>query len=397
MKIMLKHLNPLILIAFTVIILHACRTGTGDKAENTKTAMAVSPGFSFYVGTYTGQGSRGIYKCRMHKDGTLELSGLAAETENPSYLALSHCGEFLLAVNENSPSGTVASFRIKDDSLVPVSRQVSGGEHPCYVSINEAGYVLTANYSSGSVGLLKIGSNGELSEILDIQQHKGKGLTDRQKGPHAHSVYFETGTSRIISADLGTNKIWFSVLDTLHARLLPSKQESLSMAPGAGPRHIAFHPDGNYIYVINELNSTVTLVEKDPNGEFVRGPSYTTLPVGYEGPNYCADIHISSDGRFVYASNRGHNSIANFRVEPVTGALDLAGHSPSSGEWPRNFTLSPCEDYLLVANQHSDNIVSFKRDISTGFLYAIDTIDMPSPVCIAFMKLNIDAAARDLF
>jgi 6-phosphogluconolactonase len=397
MKIMLKRMNPLVLVVFTVIILHSCRTGTGDKAENTYTAGPGSSGFSFYVGTYTGQVSRGIYKYRMHTDGTLEFSGLAAETENPSYLALSPGGEFLLAVNENSPSGTVTSFRIENDSLVPLSRQPSGGEHPCYVSISEAGYVLTANYSSGSVGLLKIDSRGELSEILDIQHHKGKGSTDRQKGPHAHSVYFEPGTSRIISADLGTNEIWFSVLDTLQSRLLPSKQENLSMARGAGPRHIAIHPDGKNIYVINELNSTVTLLEKNASGEFVRGPSFTTLPAGYEGPNYCADIHISPDGRFVYASNRGHNSIAIFRVEPVRGALELSGHISSCGEWPRNFTLSPGGDYLLVANQHSDNIVSFKRDISTGFLEAVDTAEVPSPVCIAFRQKGTDAAARHSF
>lgn len=390
-------MKTLVLYIFALILLHACQTGTGDKTSNKGTAGSEMPGFSFYVGTYTGEESRGIYKCLVNNRGMLELKDLVSETANPSYLALSHDGEFLLAVNENSPAGTVESYRVGEDTLLYVSSQASGGEHPCFVSINEAGYILTANYSSGSVGLLKMDQSGELSDLLDIQQHSGEGSTDRQQGPHAHSAYFEPGTSRVIAADLGSNEIWFSLLDTLQSRLLPAAQHSLGMAPGAGPRHIAFHPDGKYIYVINELNSTVTLVEKDEGGEFVRGTSFTTLPPDYAGPNFCADIHISSDGRFVYASNRGHNSIAIFEVEPETGALHLSGHSSTCGEWPRNFALSPGEEFLLVANQHSDNIVSFKRDIPGGKLEAIDTIEVPSPVCIAFSKLSSGTAAKGSF
>ena len=382
------------LYIFALILLHACQTGTGDKTHNKGTAGSELPGFSFYVGTYTGQESRGIYKCRMNNRGMLELAGLVSETDNPSYLTLSHDGEFLLAVNEKSPSGTVESFRIRADSLLHVSRQASGGEHPCFVSINSAGYVLTANYSSGNVGLLKMDKSGELSEVMDIQQHSGMGSTDRQQGPHAHSAYFEPGTSMVIAADLGSNEIWFSLLDTLQSRLLPSEPYSLSMEPGAGPRHLVFHPDGKCLYVINELNSTVTLVEKKESGEYVKGPSFTTLPADYEGPNYCADIHITPDGRFVYASNRGHNSIAIFRVEHGTNDLDPAGHSSTGGEWPRNFALSPGEEYLLVANQHSDNVVSFKRDSSSGRLSPVDTLSLPEPVCIAFSKPGTGTAAK---
>jgi len=386
MKAMPKPIKALVAVIFTAIVLQSCITGPGDKTRKAGTAGSASSGLTFYVGTYTGQESRGIYKCRINSGGKMELRGLVSETENPSYLALSHNGEYLLAVNENSPTGTVESFRIGDDTLLFISRQATGGEHPCFVSINEKGYVLTANYTSGNVGLLKMDSTGELSEILDIQQHEGKGLTERQQGPHAHSAYFEPGTPGVISADLGTNEIYFYILDSLQSRLVPPDQKSLRMTAGAGPRHMAFHPGGKYIYVINELNSTVTLVEKDEGGEFVRGASFTTLPAAYEGPNYCADIHISSDGRFVYASNRGHNSIAIFGVEPETGALQLSGHSSTCGEWPRNFTLSPGEDYLLVANQYSGNIVSFRRDSSGGGLSPVDTLSLADPVCLLFSR-----------
>ncbi|MDT8400678.1 MAG: lactonase family protein [Bacteroidales bacterium] len=386
MRKTLQYSKPLILIISAAIIMNACRPRTADNYGDSGTAAGELAGFLFYVGTYTGSESRGIYKSLLGEDGSLRLSGLATQTENPSFLALSPCGDFLLAVNENSPAGTVESFRIKDDSLVLVSRQSSGGEHPCYVSINEAGYVLTANYSSGNVGLLKMNKGGRLGELLDIQQHTGKGSGDRQEGPHAHSVYFEPGTSMVISSDLGTNEIWFSVLDTVQGRLLPANQQNLMMEPGAGPRHMAFHPNGSYIYVINELNSTVTLVKKNKSGEYEKGLSFTTLPAGYEGPNYCADIHIAADGRFVYASNRGHNSIAIFKVEPETGILTPSGHCSSSGEWPRNFVLSPDENFLLVANQNSDNIVSFKRDINSGLCEPVDTISIPDPVFILFGK-----------
>ncbi|MEA1885637.1 MAG: lactonase family protein [Bacteroidota bacterium] len=344
----------------------------------------VGSALPFYIGTYTGSGSRGIYKGLLDNEGHIELKGLAAETENPSFLAFSTNGEFLLAVNEIGPEGKLESFRIEGDSLILVSRSSSGGAHPCFVSLNNDGYILTANYSSGTVGLLKMNNKGELNGLLDAQQHRGSGTTNRQKGPHAHSAMFEPASTGVISVDLGTNELWFSELDTIGEKLLPAKQGRLAMDPGAGPRHLAFHPTGKWLYVINELNSTVTLVKKNETGIFERGPSYSTLPASYEGDNYCADIHISSDGNYVYASNRGHNSIAIFKVENKTGSLIPSGHSPTCGEWPRNFALSPGEDYLLVANQHSNNIVSLRRDRLSGSVEAVDTIKVTSPVCILF-------------
>ena len=366
-----------LIILISALAIYGCRN---SQERVTPVEFAIP----FYIGTYTGTGSKGIYRGLLDNEGGIELKGLAAETENPSFLTLRPGGEYLLAVNENSPEGTVESYWSKGDSLVMIDRSSSGGSHPCFVTVNEEGWILTANYSSGNVGLLSIDSRGDLSELLDIQQHTGSGTTERQLGPHAHSAWFEPASKMVISVDLGTNELWFSELDTIQKKLIAVEQSRLSMDAGAGPRHLAFHPRLPWLCVVNELNSTVTLVKKNKDGSYERGQSFATLPDDYDGDNYCADIHISSDGNFVYASNRGHNSIVIFKTDQETGTLKLIGHRNTCGEWPRNFTFSPDENYILVANQNSDNIVSFKRDNYTGFLEPVDSISVPSPVCILF-------------
>jgi 6-phosphogluconolactonase len=341
---------------------------------------------SFYVGTYTTSESRGIYKYLLQKDGSLEHIGLAAKSENPSFLTMSADKKFILAVNEidNEGVGTVESFLITDDSLAFISRSSSGGAHPCFVAINELGFVLTTNYTSGNVGLLRLNKNGELSPLLDVQTHIGSSTHKNQKGPHAHSAWFVPSDNTIIAVDLGTNDLWFSQLDTGLQKLIPSDPQTLAMQPGAGPRHLAFHPNGQWIYVVNELGCTITLVRKTDNSNYKKSVSFSTLPISYTEPNTCADIHISSDGKFVYASNRGHNSIAIFKVIADTGSLSLIGHQPTFGYAPRNFSLSPDDNFLLVANQHTNNIVSFKRDKINGLLIYLQQIDAPTPVCILF-------------
>lgn len=343
--------------------------------------------YSFYVGTYTDNESEGIYKYILQKDGHLKSLGLAARSENPSFLAMSADKRYLLAVNEISNEdgvGTVESFSITNDSLSFISRSTTGGAHPCFVNLNKSGYVLTANYTGGNVGLLKLNNKGELSDPLDIQQHSGKGTSERQQAPHAHSAWFDTDDTTVISVDLGTNELWFSQLDTIQNKLHPSDPFKLGIAAGAGPRHLVFHPNNKWIYVLNELNSTISLVLKTDRNQYKRGLSFSCLPLAYTKTNTAADIHISSDGNFVYASNRGHNSIAIFRVNSHDGSLNLLAHESTRGIGPRNFSLSPDENYLLVANQHSNNIVSFKRDKTTGLLDYVDQTDAPSPVCILF-------------
>ena len=340
----------------------------------------------FFVGTYTHGKSEGIYAYLLRKDGTLSLNGLAAKAVNPSYLAKSNKGKFLLAVNEvnNKDSvGFVSSFLITKDSLLAVSKNSSGGADPCFVAVNDDGYVLVANYTGGNIGLLKLNGKGQLSGLLDVEQHNGKGSTERQKGPHAHSAWFETDTT-IISVDLGTNELWFSKIDTTARKLQPLNPNRLKMETGAGPRHLTFHPNKKWIYVINELNGTITQLQKKPQETYAIVNTVTTLPKGYTGINTCADIHISSDGKFVYASNRGHNSIAIYKVTQENGFLQLIAFEPTRGDGPRNFALSPDENYLLVANQNTNTIVSFKRNKVTGLLEFFDEIEAPSPVCILF-------------
>ncbi|MCD6543055.1 MAG: lactonase family protein [Flavobacteriaceae bacterium] len=372
-------MKPLFLLSL-VLILNSCK----NKQENTQKTVQNHP---FYVGTYTNGNSEGIYKYVLQNDGKLTKIGLVAKSENPSFLTWSHNKKFLLAVNETNPkggTGSVESFSINGDSLSLISRSSSGGAHPCFVATNESDFILTANYTSGNVGLLQLNKKGELSDILDIQQHFGKGTTERQKTPHAHSAWFDFDNKNIISIDLGTNELWFSKLNTTLQKFIPSKPEKLMMPPGAGPRHLIFHPNKKWIYVVNELDCTVSFIQKNNKGNYEIVSSVSTLPVNYTDPNSCADIHVSKDGRFVYASNRGHNSIAIFKVDTNDGSLKLIGHEPTKGETPRNFSLSPDNGFLLVANQLTNNIVSFKRDKKTGQLDYVSQIEAPTPVCILF-------------
>ena len=236
----------------------------------------------------------------------------------------------------------------------------------------------------GNVGLLKLNDTGNLSELLDIQTHSGKGSTDRQEAPHAHSAWFDKGSNQVIAVDLGTNELWFSTLDEEQQQLIPSNPNTLKMEPGAGPRHLSYHPNGKWIYVLNELNATITIVEKQSDSTYLKGPSISILPEGFNEANTSADIHTTSDGKFVYASNRGHNSIAICKVNEKDGTLSLVGHESTKGDGPRNFSLSPNENFLLVANQNTDNIVAFKRDSDTGLLSFVSQVEAPTPVCILF-------------
>ncbi len=342
-----------------------------------------APIHSFFVGTYTSELSEGIYNYLLHSDGSLTQVGLALKTENPSFLALTADKKYLLAVNEKE-LGTVESFSVNVETLIFNSRQPSGGKNPCFVTINTSGFVLTANYSSGNIGLLKLDDMGHLSDILDIQQHEGGGGSERQGVPHAHSAWFELSGDGVISVDLGTNDLWFSRLDQDKQKLIMSNQLKLDLEPGAGPRHLAFHPDGKWFYSVNELNSSVTLINKTDTGVFEKGPSVSALPVGYTDPNTCSDIHISRDGKFVYVANRGHDSIAVFKASFMDGSLTLLGHKSTGGKGPRNFTLSPDEKYLLIANQQTNNIVVLKRDVKSGLLKYKTQIEAPTPTCIVF-------------
>lgn len=360
----------------------ACNYVTDNTVDEKKSEPA-----SFFIGTYTNGSGEGIYRCSLTNTGQLGKPMLVAKSVSPSFLAFSADKKNLLAVNEiadENNMGTVESYHVADDSLLFVSRSSSGGAHPCHISINSAKDVLIANYTGGNVGLLKLKSDGKLSQLLDTQQHFGHGSNSRQEKPHAHSVWFVPNSNLIVSADLGTNELWFSQIDTLKQKLQYNDLQKMKMANGAGPRHVAFHPSGKWIYVVNELNSTITHVFLRSNQNIDTVCSVSTLPENFTGNNTCADIHVSHDGRFVYASNRGHNSLAIFSINQTTGYLNLVGFESTRGESPRNFTLSPNDDFILVANQLSNNIVSFKRDKNSGKITYVSQTEALTPVCLLF-------------
>lgn len=360
------------LMLITIVLMTGCKS---IQKENS----------SFYVGTYTQKDSKGIYKYTISSKGKLEKIGLAAETINPTFLVRSKDSKTLFAVAEINENGTgfVKSFKIENETLQLISKEESGGAGPCFVALNDDNYIVTANYGGGSVGLLKTDASGKLSSLLDVQQHVGKGTTSRQEGPHAHSAWFHPTKKELISVDLGTNQLWFSTIDTQKNELVLTTQKTLEMAAGAGPRHLTFHPNNKWIYVLNELNNTVSLVkEKDEN--YVVTSSIGTLPTEFTAYSNAADIHITKDGKFLYASNRGHESIVMYEVNQQNGTLKNIGFQDVLGKNPRNFSLSPNEEFLVVANQDTDNIVSFKRNATTGLLTFVSEIAAPMPVCILF-------------
>lgn len=360
-------------------------TATNSDREATVDSSLEMP---FYVGTYTDGQSEGIYKYVLSAEGSLKNIGLAARAENPSFLAFSPDRKQLLVVNEVSNAeaqGYVSSFKIDRDTLLLLDQKPSGGAHPCHIVSRADGYVVVANYSGGNMGLLRWQPDGTLSELLDVQQHKGSGTHPRQEGPHAHSGWF-TPEGGVIAVDLGTNQLWFSEIDTVTHKFTSGMQNTFSMESGAGPRHLALHPKNSGIYVINELSSSISFLKKNADGgqHYEIEQTLSTLPQGYSDANTCADIHISDEGKFVYASNRGHNSIAIYSVNPDSGKLLLLGHEPTRGETPRNFSLSPDSRFLLVANQTTNSISSFQRDPLTGLLTFIDQTEAFAPVCILF-------------
>ena len=346
----------------------------------------------FYVGTYTDSGSEGIYRFGIDlATGKLHSNGLAALSENPSYLALTRDGKYLLAVREtqddnNQKMGYIELFSVDGSgNLSSVNKVSSGGAHPCHVTVNEDGAVLASNYTGGNIALMHIQPTGELSEVLSVDQHTGTGpVKERQEKPHVHSALFEPEGKRIFVADLGIDQIKVYTIDKSTFALKPNKYPEIKMASGSGPRHMVIHPNNKLLFVVNELNSTVSVVHLLENGSFKIGETVSILPVGFSKPNTGADIHLSPDGNFLYVSNRGMNSIAIFAVQQKESKIRLLGQEDTRGEMPRNFTLTPNGEYLLVANQNSDNIVAFKRNSETGLLTFTDQINAFKPVCLLF-------------
>ena len=353
-----------------------------------------------YVGTYTvGTRSEGIYLVRMdRRSGRLQRVGSVDAGANPSFLGTHPNGRFLYAVNElehynGRPTGAVSAFAIARDTgaLTRLNEQPSGGGAPCFMSVDKSGCVaLVANYAGGSVALLPIQANGALAPAAHVVQHTGKGPNaERQEAPHAHCILPDPSNRFALAADLGADRVFVYRLDLEGKSLRHVEGGDAAMRPGAGPRHIAFHPTLPLVFVANELDSTVaTLRFGAERGVLSLLDTLSTVSAGWTGTNYPADIHVAASGRTLYLSNRGHNSIAVFSVAESTGALVLDQTVSTEGDWPRNFSLDPTGRWLLAANQRSDSVVVFGRDPDNGRLTPTrppQQIAIPRPVCLRFL------------
>jgi 6-phosphogluconolactonase len=347
-----------------------------------------------YVGTYTSGASKGIYRLDLDlATGALTTAGEPTPAVHPSFLALHPSGRFLYAVNETGesrgdPTGGVSAFAIdaRNGALTFLNRQPSGGPAPCHLSLDKDGrHLLVANYWGGSVEVLPIEADGRLGAPSDLRQHEGRGPHPlRQDGPHAHAVNLDPGGTLALVADLGLDLLVAYRYDPARGTLTPREGASVRLAAGAGPRHFTFDPQGRVAYVLNELNATITALGYDATAPSFRElQTVPTLPAGFTGENTTAEIVVRPDGRFVYASNRGHDSIAIFAVDTATGKLTPAGHQPTLGKRPRNFAIDPTGTFLLAANQGSDSIVVFRIDPSSGALAPVGTpFRVPAPVCL---------------
>lgn len=346
-----------------------------------------------HVGTYTRQPQghgEGIYGYDFDPDtGSLTHRQTTGGVVNPSFLALAADGQHLYAVNEGE-RGQVTAFRrdLATGELHELNTQVSEGDGPCYVSLSSSGkHVLVANYGSGSIAALPIQEDGGLQPASSAVQHHGSSVNpSRQEGPHAHMIAPAPDGKFILAVDLGLDRIFAYQLDPNSGTLTTAGEPAGANAePGAGPRHFAATPDHRYVYVINELASTLTAYAYDSETAAMRPlQTESTLPADFEGQNTTAQVVISPDGRYVYGSNRGHDSIVFWAIGD-DGGLTFAGRVPSGGKEPRNFNIDPSGRWLLAANQNSDAIVTFRRDADSGALEPTgDVTEVPTPVCIVF-------------
>lgn len=355
-----------------------------------------------YVGTYTrlGQratGSEGIYVFRMDpQTGALEPVASLGGVENPSFLAVNPALGCLYATNEvaeigGEGGGAVSAFAIDRPTggLSLLNRQPSGGAGPAYVSLDPAGrWVLVANYAGGSVAVLPVQADGRLGPPAATVQHFGRSVdARRQEAAHAHCIITDPAGRHVLVADLGLDRVLVYRLDPRRGTLSPHEPAWAATRPGAGPRHLAFHPNRRYLYLVNELDSTVTAYAYDGRrGVLQELQTLSTLPAGFSGANTGADLHLAPSGRFLYTSNRGHDSIAVYAVDGRTGALSAAGHVSTQGRTPRNFAIDPTGTFLLAANQDSGTIVTFRLDPATGSpVPAGQVTAVPAPVCVQFV------------
>ena len=348
------------------------------------------------IGTYTSAKSEGIYVYNFNTVTGENSFVSAAKTANPSYLAVSANNKMVYAVTENADSsklglgGSISafSFNNKKGALTLINQQFSGGKHPCYVAVDHSGkWVFAANYTSGSAALIAVNKDGSLGAIKQVLQDTGRGPNkERQEGPHVHSAMLSPTNDFLFTPDLGTDRVMIYHFDKNNGMLRAAKPAFAQSVPGSGPRHLDFHPTNRYAYLVEEMSGTVVAFAYK-TGQLKSIQRISALPANFNGLIGSADIHVSSDGKFLYCSNRGtSNSITIFKIDNLTGKLTVVGEQSCMGKTPRNFNFDPSGNFLLVANMHSDEIVIFKIDKKTGLL--TDThkrINVPNPVCIKWI------------
>jgi 6-phosphogluconolactonase len=365
-------------------------SGTTDK-------KATSGKYLAFVGTYTTKTeSKGIYAFEFDADtGKLAPKGIAAETGDPSWVAIPPSGKYAYAANEAGKASTVSAFSIdkKSGKLTQLNHMPSLGEDPCYLSFDKTGkFLFVANYSSGTVAVFPVLADGRLGEHTALV--KDQGATgpnkERQEAPHAHWIGVTPGNFFVLVADLGLDKIMMYRFDASNGSLVPHEPAFATVEPGAGPRHVAIHPSGRFVYTVSELKSTVTVfssaAQKKNQPYLVLKQQVSMLPKDFSRRNDAAEIAVHPNGKFLYASNRGHDSIAVFEINEAKGTLTAVADVPTGGKEPRHFAIDPTGKYLLAENQFSNNIVVFKMDPSTGGLTPTgQVIQVPSPVDVTFV------------
>jgi 6-phosphogluconolactonase len=382
---------------FALLLLFSAPWLLLSRAQTPEKPAATSK-YIVYVGTYTSKTkSKGIYAYRFDSDkGQLTSIGVAAETIDPSFLAVHPNGKYLYAVNEianfnGGTSGAVSAFAIdaKTGALKFLNQVPTRGAGPCHVSLDKEGaFVLVANYDSGSIASFPVHDDGSLGTTSGFVQHSGSGPNkERQEGPHAHWIGTSPDNRFALAVDLGLDQVIVYGFDSIKGVFTPMLSGFAKVKPGAGPRHLAFHPNGKFAYVLSEMESSVTVFSYQPKtGGLTSLQTIFTLPKDYSGPKEAAEIAVHSSGKSLYTSNRGHDSIAVFAIDEKKGTLKSLGQVLTGGKTPRHFAIDPTGSYLLAENQESNNIVVFHIDPATGSLTPTgQTVEVPSPVCITFV------------
>ena len=383
----------LLVLAAPVLLLPSVRAQ--EKSEAPRKYLA-------YIGTYTTKTqSKGIYAYRFDgATGKLSAMGVAAESADPSFLAVHPNGEYLYTVNEignfnGEKSGAVSAYAIdrKTGKLTLLNQVASRGAGPCHISLDKTGkYVLVANYDSGTVAVFPVQGDGQLGKYTGFEKHIGSGLNkERQEGPHAHWIATSPDNRFLLTADLGIDRILISKFHLADGAFRRNKPNSgVKLKSGAGPRHAAFHPGGKFFYVTSELDSTVTAYSYDAKGGALHELQViSTLPKDFSGENDAAEIAVHPSGKFLYVSNRGRDSIAVFAMDPLKGKLTPVADIATQGKTPRNFAIDPTGRYLLAANQNSNSVVVFKIDLITGGLILTNqAVEVAAPVCITFVPVD---------